>query len=99
MPCVVCGAELEKLLSSMFTIGTPPLWCPECGLAYMSVPKVTYPLARDPVFFKECNWVDMTGTNREEGWYFWDELGADAHGAYPDEETCRAQLKEYAESL
>ena len=28
-------------------------------------------------------------------WYFWDEIGCDRYGPYPDEETARQKLEDY----
>lgn len=61
---------------------------------------------RDPVEYinqatiDACSQPDRSLSNlTTEGWYFWDETGAYAHGPYPDEDAARAGLDEYVKYL
>ena len=37
--------------------------------------------------------------NREEGWYFWNEIWVDSYGPYNTEEEAREALERYCEAL
>ena len=37
--------------------------------------------------------------NREEGWYFWNEIWVDSYGPYNTEEEAREALNRYREAL
>lgn len=60
------------------------------------------PTSSDPVeFYTQAKLADLQRDCglTTEGWYFWDETWAYAHGPYETEELCRQSLYVYGQSL
>ena len=75
----------------------------ECWYKYIRLTEEEKKDFREKLFLKKFIPHDpveyVRHDNREEGWYFWNEIWVDSYGPYNTEEEAREALNRYREAL